>query len=353
MNITFAQRILLFGTIIGYVALDLNVYRGPLWRAIDDRRLDSAKSIVRARQQGLAAVVFGRCITTAQLDYASRERAWLQGLTWENLPKGERHLHRNSALEDLIDHQIIRSKIKADTRHITVDESLAEQRWQEFSARFSNAEERQKTLNQHGISGENEMRLRIKASLLQDQYIGRQLEPLLTVSEQEIADFHQKHQQALSIPERVHCRHVFWATFENDTSKVKSAAEAALAALTTKQSTFEQLAATHSEDENSKTRGGDLGWLHAGRTPADFFIPVLALEPRLPTILQTKVGWHLVEVLEKRPIQARTLDECSREIRQSLADLKRKPALDQLRQALRRDNQSSVHIYQSVIDDTP
>jgi parvulin-like peptidyl-prolyl isomerase len=353
MKITFVHRLFLYGTIIGYVALDMNVFRGPLRRAIDDRRIGSAKSTQLAHQQGLAAVVLGRSITTAQIEYASRERVWLQGLAWDTLSKGVRDLYRKTALQDLIDHQIIRTKIKANTTNIFVEPSLFEQRWKEFTARFPNAEEMQKTLSLHGISGEPEMQLRIKASLEQDQYISRQLEPLLQVSEQEIVEFYEKHQQQLAIPERVHCRHIFWAALEKDPAQVKNTAESALAALESKQSTFEQIAAAQSEDENSKTRGGDLGWLHAGRAPADFFIPLLHFTPSLPTLLQTKLGWHLVEVLEKRPAQARSLDECREEIQHTLKDLKRKPELDRLRQALRRDHKDYIHIYQSVIDAMP
>ncbi len=353
MKITFVHRLLLYGTIIGYVVLDMNVFRGPLRRAIDDRRIDSQKSIELAHQRGLAAVVLGRSITTAQIDYASRERVWMQGLNWDSLAKGVRDLYRKTALQDLIDHQIIRTKIKANSTNIAVDDKLLEQRWKEFTERFANADDMQKTLSLHGISGEAEMRLRIKASLEQDQYIARQLDPLIQVSEQEIVDFYQNHQKKLAIPERVHCRHIFWASVEKDPAKVKTDAESAFAALSSKQSTFEQLAAAHSEDENSKTRGGDLGWLHAARTPADFFIPLLALEPQQPTLMQTKLGWHIVEVLEKRPAQERSLDETREEIRHTLADLKRKPELDRLRQALRRDHKDYIHIYQSVIDAMP
>ncbi len=353
MKITFVHRLFLYSAVLGYIILDMNVIHGPLRRAADDRRIDSAKSIEKARQAGIAALVLGRPITLAQIEYECREYAWAQGKSWEQIPKDARKIYRTKALNELIDHQIIRSKIKANSSNISLDPASVEQRWQEFLARFPSKEEMLTIAHNHGVLSEKEMRLRIEATLQQELYLARQFEQWVKVTDEQIQEFFLKHQAELAIPERIHVRHVYWATLDKDLATVKESAERALAALSAKEITFEKLATEQSEDENSKQRAGDIGWLTAQRTAADFYIPALALPLSQPTLLQTKLGWHIVEVLEKSPATPRTLEECRKEIRSTLIDLERKPYFESLRQSMRRDHKLHIYIYQSVIDEMP
>src|SRR5271167_2946774 len=65
---------------------------------------------------------------------------------------------------------------------------------------------------------------------------------------------------------------------------------------------FETLAAEHSKDTGSKTRGGDLDW----NTPSNFVKPfgdaMVALQKGkfTTTPVQTQFGWHVIEVDDVR-----------------------------------------------------
>jgi peptidyl-prolyl cis-trans isomerase SurA len=68
---------------------------------------------------------------------------------------------------------------------------------------------------------------------------------------------------------------------------------------------FADLARAHSADTGSAARGGELGWLSAGETVPDFE----AAMDRLPigTVsepVQSPFGWHIIEVLERRQVDA-------------------------------------------------
>lgn len=350
MKITFTARLLIYSTVLAYVALDLFAFSGPLRKAIDSRKIDSPESVDEAKKSGTLAIVLGRPITTTQLDRAVRERSWLEGKTWEQIPAPQRKLMRQACLMELIDHQLIRSKIAANKDAEKATDEEINDRLKQLLARFVSRTDMEESMKKQGVADENELRLRIAAQIEQEKYIDRQLQPLIAVSDQEVADFFTQHEAELALPAMVQARHCFWATLSKDSDAVKVVAETAMAALQAKQKTFEQLAAEQSEDERSKKQGGSLGWISAERLPADFIIPVFALEKNQPTLIQTKLGWHLVEVLDKREVHKRTLDECKAEIAQTLADSKRAPALENLRAAIRRDHQLHTHIYQVVLD---
>ena len=65
---------------------------------------------------------------------------------------------------------------------------------------------------------------------------------------------------------------------------------------------FAALAKTESVDD-SRGRGGDLGWLHTGSLPKPFTEAVAALKPGDYTHIPVKTpyGWHVIRVLETRP----------------------------------------------------
>ena len=67
---------------------------------------------------------------------------------------------------------------------------------------------------------------------------------------------------------------------------------------------FAELARAHSDDEPSARKGGDLGWIGPGEMPRAFMQVAEGLEPgTLSEPFRTPLGWHLVEVLDRRERQ--------------------------------------------------
>jgi peptidyl-prolyl cis-trans isomerase C len=64
---------------------------------------------------------------------------------------------------------------------------------------------------------------------------------------------------------------------------------------------FAALAIEHSTDPGSGRKGGDLGWFEDGRMVAPFSEAAFAAEPNtLIGPIETRFGFHLIEVMEKR-----------------------------------------------------
>ena len=354
MKISFTARLFIYSAVLAYVAIDLYACSGPLRKAIDKRKSDSPEAIEDARKAGIVGIVLGRPITTSQVDRAARERLWLEGKSWQETPLEQRRLVRKAVLTELVDHQLIRSKIAANKEAERASDTEVSERVKSLLSRFASRAEMEQSMKSQGIASEEELKLRMAAIIEMEKYLDRQLRPLLKVSDEEVQEFYQKHQAALAIPEMIQVRHVFWATLGKDATIVKNQAEAALAAWQKKEKTFEQLVQENSEDERSKTAGGNLGWsLRTTRLPADFTEPLFSATNNQPALFQTKLGWHLAEVIERRPSSPRSLEQCRDEILRALSDEKRQQALQNIRSAIRESHRQHIHLYPTVLDAMP
>jgi peptidyl-prolyl cis-trans isomerase SurA len=98
---------------------------------------------------------------------------------------------------------------------------------------------------------------------------------------------------------------------------------------------FGTIAKSVSEDPGSAADGGDLGWLSPGETVPEFEQAVAELPlNELSEPIKSRMGWHLVEVLERRSHDTTDevkRDQCGRQIRAAKAEEERELWLRRLR----------------------
>jgi len=98
---------------------------------------------------------------------------------------------------------------------------------------------------------------------------------------------------------------------------------------------FATLAHAESEDPGSANDGGDLGWISPGEMVPEFDKALDALPLKtLSEPIQSRYGWHIAEVLERREHDVTDevkRDECARAVRQSKAEEERELWLRRLR----------------------
>jgi peptidyl-prolyl cis-trans isomerase C len=118
-------------------------------------------------------------------------------------------------------------------------------------------------------------------------------------TEVELQKAYESYVQSLPASE-YHVAHILVAT--------QSAADVVLTKLRA-HGDFDKLAHAESADD-SRVRGGDLGWLSPGKLPAAFSAAVAALKPGQVTLqaVHTPYGWHLIKLIETRPISAPPFD---------------------------------------------
>ena len=124
-----------------------------------------------------------------------------------------------------------------------------------------------------GIENHDELRFRMAARVEQEKYVLTKINTHITVSDEEAKQWYTDHEEEIKMPERRRVRHIFLATLDHPSEEAKATLAAHLATLKAQKTTFAKLATDVSEDERSKSKGGDLGWMRTERLPGDFRHP--------------------------------------------------------------------------------
>lgn len=347
----FTLRLCIYGAVLVYLACDLFVIRGPLKRRIERMDPRGAEAQAAARAGGVVARVFNHSITGSQLERALRERLWLEGKTPESITPASRRIARMAALNDLIDHELLRVKAKANAASLRVGEQEIDTRYQAFAARFESTEAMEKALKSQDMGTIADLRDRIAARIQQEKYVESKIGTLSRVGEEEAREWYDKNRESLTIPERIEARHVFLATLDRPEDEAKAKIEAALADLTAERKNFAALALELSEDESNKHQGGGLGWMTRSRLPADFAAAVFAMPLNRPALVRTKLGWHLVEATGRKPAEPRSFEDARSEIISALETSKRGRLAAKYRKDLRTFEREKIEIFSDRIAD--
>jgi peptidyl-prolyl cis-trans isomerase D len=345
---SFTKFTLRFGAyllVLLYLAGDLYVFNGPLNRRIQSAHPDSPESIAKAKANGVVARVFNHHITRSQLEYAIHERLWLEGKHADDITPAERKLITYAALGDLIDHQLLRVKTKVNTFELPVSDAETEERLKRFVGRFETKADLQSAMKSMGIPDETSLRHRIAARIQQEKYVAMRVDPLVKVTEEEIAEFYEANKETLGFPERIRAKHIFIATLNKPSDEVKAVLEKALTELNAGKKDFATLAKEISEDYSNKENGGELGWMSKNRMPGDFVEAAFGMGIDKPALVRTKLGWHILQVTDRKPAEPRTLEDAKAEIAAALTAAKRHQAVTDFRAALRRFEEEKIDIF--------
>ncbi|GBC84862.1 Peptidyl-prolyl cis-trans isomerase D [bacterium HR11] len=139
------------------------------------------------------------------------------------------------------------------------------------------------------------------------------------VDQTAIEKYYADHKDQFMEPERVHARHVLVSTQKRSEDEARQRAETVRARLKAGED-FAKVAREYSDDPGTREKGGDLGWFERGRMVPEFEQAAFSLAVgQVSEPIRTAYGFHIIQVLEKRPPRVRPLSEVREEIRRSLA----------------------------------
>ncbi len=144
----------------------------------------------------------------------------------------------------------------------------------------------------------DDVKKNIMSQRLQEKKFGA-----VDASRREVEEFYEKFKDSLGvIPEKVQLAHIFRNPRATDLLKkrFKQKAEEILDSIKAG-ADFAAMAKKYSEDPGSASQGGDLGFVKRGVFYPEFEAAAFALQPgELSEVIESPVGFHIIEMIEKR-----------------------------------------------------
>lgn len=178
------------------------------------------------------------------------------------------------------------------------------------------------------------LRSDIADNLRAQKWIERQLGSETRVTENECAAFFNAHQALFALPPRFRASHLFLAAPFETPPPIVDLKRRTIDSISVRLShgeDFSELIGLTSEDEATKTRGGDLGFFFASRTPPDFFSAIGKMQlGQVSAPIQTRLGFHVVRLTDSRPARQMNFGEAGGEIRLKLENDRRRETVQRL-----------------------
>ena len=275
------------------------------WVVLTALAVVSVASLLAAAEKELSkdkvAVVNGSVITRVDLD---REMAGAQ----RQLSRGGKSLSgsqltgvKKQALEKLIDRELLYQE--SQRQGIKVDDSVINEQIAAMKKRFPSEAELKKSLARMKLS-ETAIRSQFKQQRAIQGLIDQEFGQKVSVADKEVKAYYDKHPSFFKKPEQVQARHILIKVDPKADPAQKAEARKKLENIQQKLhkgEDFAALAKAFSECP-SGANGGDLGSFGRGQMVKPFEDAAFASKPgEVSDIVETKFGYHLIEVMDKQP----------------------------------------------------
>jgi peptidyl-prolyl cis-trans isomerase D len=142
----------------------------------------------------------------------------------------------------------------------------------------------------------------------------------VNLSDKEMQDYYNQHQDEFKRPEQVHARHILIKTGEQHNDAQAKQEIDKIRQRIAGGADFAAVAREVSEDTGSKPQGGDLGFFGRGQMVKEFEDAAFNGKPgELVGPVKSPFGYHLIQVLEKRPASTVPFEEAKNQIRARLS----------------------------------
>ena len=209
---------------------------------------------------------------------------------------------RSQLLETLIERELLYQK--ARERNLQVRDRWVDRAIDQLKIRLKgHAVSMQDYLASINTTAE-QLRERVRKGLTIQRLLRREVLRQIKVSETEMKAFYQRHPDYFKGKEEIRARHILIEVPPGADEDKRNQALLQIQALSrqlAQGANFGVLALEYSQDP-SKARGGDLGYFTADQMIRDFNEAAFKLQPgEISGVVQTRYGYHLIQVLDRRP----------------------------------------------------
>lgn len=169
------------------------------------------------------------------------------------------------------------------------------------------------------------------------------------VSDDTLRNYYNDHLADYKVENRVHVEQILFKTVgktDAEIAEIRKKAED-VDKQARKGSNFEDLAKKYSEDDSSKSKGGDIGWIVEGQTVKEFEQAAFSLPKNgVSDVVKTQYGFQIIKVLDHEFAHTKTFDEVRPTILPLVLEDKvnsdANAIVDQLADAIRQSNHQSL-----------
>ncbi len=133
------------------------------------------------------------------------------------------------------------------------------------------------------------------------------------VSDDDLRAYYNQNIDQYKVDNRVHVEHILLKTVgktDAEAAEIRLKAEDVLKQAKKHGANFEQLAQKYSEDDGSKAKGGDLGWIVEGQTVPEFQQAAFSLpKGAISDLVKTQYGFHIIKVLDRETAHTKSFEE--------------------------------------------
>ena len=255
------------------------------------------------------------------------------------LKKAKRPLtvkEKNSIVKDLIEKEVVRELVNQQGKkeNLKIDHELIEKELKLLRAGYASEEEFNNALKSRNINLE-EIKKSMQIDINARQLLNAEIKGKINISDNEVKKYYEDNKSRFQRPEAYHTRHILAAYFPPEALRNQTIEELKknkeyftriaeekidkVIKELKKGANFVELAKNLSDDESSRENGGDLDFIYKGIFETSFDEAVEKLNPgETSGKIKTRFGFHVIQLIEKRPSEMAPFTEMKSEIQKYL-----------------------------------
>ncbi len=243
---------------------------------------------------------------------------------------------KKRVLETLINRELLYQE--SQHKGIKVEEKKINDQLDTLKKRFSGEVEYQAALKKMNIT-EDELKSQIREGMAIQQFVDNYLVQKIEISESEVMDFYKNNPDMFKQPEQIKASHILIKVDSQADEATKGQANQKIREIQKKIEAGQDFAslATEFSEGPSNANGGDLGYFSRGQMVKPFEDAAFKLKSgEVSDIVETRFGYHLIKVVDKKPESTVSYDNVKDKITQYLEQDKKgkavKADIEKLRQ---------------------
>jgi peptidyl-prolyl cis-trans isomerase C len=272
------------------------------------------------KRTDIAASVDGKVLKKSELESNVKER---MRILKDQIPSGKRKEFQQHLSRQLTENFIIRTLLEneLDRRKITTSSEDIVSTMNNLMASLPPDKKMDDFLKENRITQEDII-FAVRAEKFKNMVIGKKAKP----TQKEISKFYSDNRENLFMePESVHVRHILVALGKDEDDKVQAEKREKIEDLRNQLlngANFAELAGKYSDCPSKEVRG-DLYYIQRGQMVEAFEDAAFSQEKNaIGPVIKTEFGYHIIQVLDKRPSRKVTLEDVKDKISNHLEQTK-------------------------------